>query len=176
MQHEGGLLRCRFDFLDRGAQRGSDIGIRGLVETDMAVADLDESDPSAHAEAMAHLAARRLRDRHALEDTARQRPHRSCSDPGHAFQKPATIKVQFVVLLRHRVQLLVTGRDPSRCANGVFIDGRDLGACGFIPDRRRRRWGIATASAESLERRCLTGVSRKSSCRTWMQRSTTRGG
>jgi hypothetical protein len=40
VQHEGRLLACGLDLGDRSAQRRGDIGIRGFVEADVAVADL----------------------------------------------------------------------------------------------------------------------------------------
>src|SRR5437667_10426422 len=42
VQHEGRLRGCGLDLCDRSAQRRGDIGIRGFVEADVAVADLHE--------------------------------------------------------------------------------------------------------------------------------------
>src|ERR1041385_3596383 len=112
VQYERGPLGRYVDLRDRGAQRGGHIRVRGLVETDMAVADLDESKAAAHAGVVTHRVVRRALERHALENTARERPHSYGTDPGHALQKPPAIEVQSVVLLRHRIQLLVIG--PAR--------------------------------------------------------------
>ena len=136
VQHERGLFWCRLDLRHRRPQRRGDISVRRFVEADMTVADLDESDPAAHAGAVARPAPLRLLDRHAFEHAARQGPHRAGTDPGHALQKPATIKVPFVVLLRHLLQLLVIGRAPPLLPqSGAFIVCNDRAGCGDIPDR-----------------------------------------
>ena len=47
MQHERRLLRRGLDLRDRGAQRRGDVGVRRLVEADVAVADLHEPQAAA---------------------------------------------------------------------------------------------------------------------------------
>ena len=111
VQDERRLFGCRLDLRDRGTQRGGDIGVRGLVEPDMAVADLDEAE-AAHPRTVTHGATRGLFDRHALEHTARQGPHRARADPGHALQEPAPIPGLLIIVLFH-TRLLLHGRRKS---------------------------------------------------------------
>src|SRR5947208_3424976 len=130
----------------------------------MTVADLHEAE-SAHLQAVPHHpAARGLLDRHPLQDAARHRPHGAGADPRHALQEPATIRLPFIVLLRHRLRLLA-GQNTACVTHGVLASG--LG----YPDRRGGtyipRWcggdpGIKRMWTESQEKtmphRCFEEV------------------
>src|SRR5947207_15878085 len=93
VQHERGLFWCRLDLRHRRPQRRGDISVRRFVEADMTVADLAESDPAAHAGAVARPAPVRLPDHRACEHAARQGPHRACTAPAPALLKAATTTV-----------------------------------------------------------------------------------
>ena len=111
VQDERRLFGSRFDLRDCGTERGGDISVRGLVEPDMAVADLDEAE-AAHARAVSDGATRGPFDRHALEHAACQCPHCARADPGHALQEPAPIPGLLIIVLFH-TRLLVHGRRKS---------------------------------------------------------------
>src|ERR1700739_2826666 len=72
------------DLGDRFLQRANDILVCVLIKTDMAVADLDETEIPA--------GARTYRAKYfGREHSAAQRPKYTGSRPCHAFEKPATI-------------------------------------------------------------------------------------
>src|SRR6185437_7825000 len=96
MNHEGGLVRQRFDAADALLQRADGIRIRRLeVEADMAVADLHEAQP---------VSFRRER----LVDEARgarnppgNGPQHAGADPCHAFENFAPADAVVAVLFAH---------------------------------------------------------------------------
>src|SRR6266850_168257 len=122
VQDERRLFGSRLDLCDGGTQRGGDIGVRRLVEPDMAIADLDEAE-AAHAPAVTQGAARGLLNRHALEHAALQGPHGSSADPSHTLQEPAPIPNLLVIVLFH-TPLLVTDAGSPRPRRAVPRDDR----------------------------------------------------
>ena len=68
VQHERRRFGCRLDLRDRRAQRRGDVGVRRLVEADVAVADLDEAQ-AAHAAPCAMRAVRGLLERRCPSST-----------------------------------------------------------------------------------------------------------
>ena len=94
VQHEGRLWPQGLDSLDGQAERAGDVGVGGLVEADMAVADLDEAEPARGR--LGRLGgADQPRARHAAGD----RPEHARPDPGHAAQQAAPVD-DFVTHLR----------------------------------------------------------------------------
>ncbi len=89
VQQEVGLAGQRVDLVDGQLEGAGDVLIGGLVEADVAVADLDEAELRC---AFRHrlLAARRseeLRGGHASGNG----PYQAGSGPGHAAEKVATV-------------------------------------------------------------------------------------
>ncbi len=90
---EVGLLRQGVDLVDGGLQGGGDIGVRGLAEAHVAVADLDEVEFSLRG--MLPALAEGLR----REDAAAHGPEDSGSGPGHAFQEAAAVDAVVIVVV-----------------------------------------------------------------------------
>ena len=85
----------RVDFVHGRLQSGGNIRIRGLVESDMTVADLDEIQ-------FAFGAARRvLTEGLGGEYSAADRPDDTCAGPGHALEKTASIDAVVVVVVKN---------------------------------------------------------------------------
>src|SRR6185369_4646353 len=108
MNNEIGLDRQRFDLGDRLAECRSRIGVRRLVEPDMAVAQLDEGEwrcgrtPQRRGQGLVEA------DRAADPTIEREQGARSC--PRHAFQKIAAALFNFrhSIDLRFKVSMPVT--------------------------------------------------------------------
>src|SRR6185503_13073445 len=117
VDHEGGPGRQRLDATDRLLERAFGVGVGGLVEAHVAVADLQEGEARG-------LGGERLidhaeRSRHA----AGHRPEHAGARPGHAFQHLAAAWSVVVVVVGHGVSpWLSAGRGLDRPA-GPFIPG-----------------------------------------------------
>jgi hypothetical protein len=108
VQHELGGHRERVDLVDGRLQRPHDIGIRRLVESHVAVADLDEA-----------KLARRHGPRHAaqgerLQDAALHDAEGSRSGPRHAGQESPPVDPVVVVVDQELVSSLRGHRLPPR--------------------------------------------------------------
>ena len=81
--------RQRVDLGHRGAQALRHVRVRGLVEADVAVADLDEE----QALAAGHRAVRRCArwQRAGLRDAGVQAPEQAGAGPGHALEEAAAV-------------------------------------------------------------------------------------
>ena len=97
MNDEGWLHRQGLDLVDRFFERADGVGVGGLVETDMAVADLQERQPT-------RFGSRRLADNaHGTRHAACDRPQDASTGPGHAFQDFAPADAVPVIVIRsHR--------------------------------------------------------------------------
>ena len=93
MNDELRRMRKRVDFVYGGLQRGGDIRIRGLVESDMAIADLDE------VKFALGSGGRSLAESPRAEDAAADGPENSGAGPSHALQESASIDAVVVVVV-----------------------------------------------------------------------------
>src|SRR5208282_1376875 len=102
-------IRCvehRVDLVDRGLQGSGDVRIGWLVETDVTVADLHESEVRAFAGLSPIVFGECARDRNA----AAHGPDQACTRPCHALQEPASVDsvvVEVLYLLIDKILLLV---------------------------------------------------------------------
>src|SRR5579884_901089 len=82
----GRALQC-VDFLDGLLECCGDVGVRGFVEADVAIADLNEAESSASA----HLVIRHLTEGFRAQYPACSGPDHASSRPSHALQKSAAV-------------------------------------------------------------------------------------
>src|SRR5262249_15150598 len=101
MQDEFWVDRERVDPVDRRFQRADHVGIRRLVESHVAVADLHETQLARGDDAC--RAAQRVR----LENAALHEKQRARARPGHAAEKPAPVNAVLAVIARNRVLALI---------------------------------------------------------------------
>jgi hypothetical protein len=86
------LLRQAVNLIDGRLERTGDVGIRRLVETHVAIANLDEVElPFCRG----HLLAEGLR----CQDAAANCPNDSSSGPGHTLQEAAPVNAVFIVIV-----------------------------------------------------------------------------
>ena len=106
VQQEGRLGRHRPDMVDGRAKRRHGVGIGGLVEADVGVADLHERQTGG-------LACRRLRlaEQRRRRHTAGHGPDHARPGPGHAFQQTPAGHAAFA-----RQGLVVIGTEHGRLA------------------------------------------------------------
>src|SRR4029450_6218185 len=94
MKNERRWLWRSLDLRHRGAESRRDVGVRGFVESDVAVADLDKAECTVP---VRHHRAARLAQRRSFQDAARQRPGCASPYPCHAFQKMSSIEIVLVI-------------------------------------------------------------------------------
>src|SRR5215469_12685598 len=95
VEHECRLLRQAIDLRDGLFERAERVGIGGLVEPDMAVADLQERKAAAlRGLRLAHNSER-------VRDAAGNGPEHARATPGHAFQDLASVEAVSLVDLTH---------------------------------------------------------------------------
>ena len=94
---EGWLDRKRIDLVQRFLERADSVRVRRLVESDMAVADLQEGQPTrCDGPCLADNA-------HRARDAAGDGPQDAGTGPGHAFENPAPADAALVAVIRsHR--------------------------------------------------------------------------
>src|SRR5439155_22228788 len=100
VEHEGRSSGQRIDFRDRLTQGCSDIFVRFLVEADVAVADLDETQirPGSEGSRVGNP-AESLR----LEDAAGHGPEDTGASPSHAVEETAAVNAVFVMIVSYYV-------------------------------------------------------------------------
>src|SRR4051812_12040326 len=83
-----------FDLGDRRPQCRGDVSVRRLVESNVAVTDLDEAEDAGFVRRCS--AAARPAQWRSFENAARQRPDGPRAGPCHAFQKIPSIELLFI--------------------------------------------------------------------------------
>src|SRR5262249_37302913 len=83
--------------VDRRLERADDIGVRGLVEPHVAVADLRETQRARRPGGEPRWLAEAVR----LEDPAFDQEERARPSPCHALEKPAPIDAVIVFVVEH---------------------------------------------------------------------------
>src|SRR5690348_5886155 len=137
------------DFFNGRLQRGGDVGIRGLVEAHVAIADLHEAEISGgFLSADARKVAEAVRIQHAAFDYAES----AGAGPSHAFEKTAAVDTVVIVVVQDYITILLRhSASPVllvplvRSASRIGIrTARDARKNYFIVHRdgRLRRYGI----------------------------------
>src|SRR5262249_38055719 len=105
------------DLVDRGLESGGDIGVGGLVEAHVAVADLHKAEI-----ALRLLFADRGKPAQAvgLQHTAVDHAQGPGSGPGHALEKTAAINAVMVVIVQNLIFLVVVHAVPPFTGAGFF--------------------------------------------------------
>ena len=119
VDHEGRLPRQRFDLADRLLERGDRVRVGGLVEADMAVADLQEGEAGGHFRRL----RRSMRPRDRGTPPAHS-PKHARAGPSHAFQHFAAADTVAIVIV-----VWLIGGLPAR----HWARRPDRRMCGFIP-------------------------------------------
>ncbi len=92
MNDEVGRLRKRIDLVDCCLQRADHIGVGWFVETNVAVANLNETESRFGAGSAEGARTR---------DPAADGPDYTCSGPGHALQEAATVDAVVVMVVNN---------------------------------------------------------------------------
>src|SRR5580704_6685541 len=95
MQQKRGSLRKRVDFVDGRLQRGRNVAICGLVESHVAVADLNETQLARRGTARSLCD---LTQAIGLQYPAMHYAERTCSSPSHALQKSTAVHAVVVAI------------------------------------------------------------------------------
>src|SRR5258708_25082733 len=112
VNNEVGLLWQGVDLIDRRLERTGDVGIRGLVEAHVAVADLDEVEFPLRRN---HLLADSLRRQYA----AANGPDDAGSSPSHTFQETAAVNTVVVVVVNDSFRQVSPRVDGLSCSTGI---------------------------------------------------------
>src|SRR5215469_10493099 len=125
VEHECRLLRQAIDLRDGLFERAERVGIGGLVEADMAVADLQERKTAAlRGLRLAHNSER-------VRDAAGNGPEHAGATPGHAFQDLAPVDAVSLVDFTHlRISFEPRSPKPIRPCG---LRAEDWSKSRFIP-------------------------------------------
>src|SRR6476660_4406123 len=105
VQHEGRCLGERIDLCDRVAQGRGDVFVGVLVEADMAITDLDETQVSTGCSVRSvRTSVEGLR----TENATRDGPEDPRTGPRHAFKKPPAVDSVLVVIMCNDVRHFVS--------------------------------------------------------------------
>src|SRR5262249_17904314 len=143
VDHEGRLLGQRIDLADGLFQRAERVGIGGLVEADMAVADLQEG------ETMAVRSLRLAHNPERVRYAAGDGPQHAGATPGHAFQDFAPVDAVSLVEFTHlRISFQPLSPKPIRPCG---LQGKDWAKASFIPGPAKKIEAIGGARHDHLE-------------------------
>src|SRR5262249_42920243 len=110
---EGWLDRKRIDLVQRFLERADSVRVRRLVESDMAVADLQEGQPT-------RFDGPCLADNaHRARDPAGDGPQDAGTGPGHAFENFAPADAALVVVIRSHRQSPLKPGSLARIRSGI---------------------------------------------------------